>query len=200
MRVVRNELSLEGQPLVLALGRLSKEKGHADLLTAIALLRKRRPDLRFYVLILGEGPEASALASQSSRLSLRDVVMLAGFKSNPGPYYEIASIMALPSHSEGSPNVVLEAMCAGIPVLATNVGGVGEIIEDNKTGLLVPHKCPEDFAQALERLLVDAGLRERLGLEGRRHVCANFSPQVYSENLSKLYQSVLSSRSFKHQM
>jgi glycosyltransferase involved in cell wall biosynthesis len=190
-QALRNELSLDDSSAVLSVGRLSHEKAHRDLITSVALLRERRPDMPFRVIILGDGPERAALAAQRSRLGLEGTVTLVGFKSDPAPYYAVANIMVLPSHSEGSPNAVLEAMSAGVPILATSVGGVPEILENNRTGLMVPPNSPTALATALERLMGDADLRNRLAHAAREHALVAFSPQTYCRNLVKCYEEVL---------
>ena len=94
---------------------------------------------------------------------------MAGFQTEVRPYYSLGTLLALPSHSEGSPNVVLEAMAAGLPIAATAVGGVPEILEEGVTGLMVPPGDPQALADAMLRILRDKALA--LGWE-RRHAPA----------------------------
>ena len=88
------------------------------------------------LVIVGDGPERPAIEKRVKELALSDVVITAGFQSNVAPYYQIADIAVLPSHSEGSPDALLEAMSAGVPIVATTVGGVPEIATDGEDALL----------------------------------------------------------------
>lgn len=179
-----------GTLVVLAVGRLSREKGHADLLEAVALLRLS-PLPPFRVVILGEGPERPALLKQCAARNLQDLVVFAGHHPDAAPFYAAADVLALPSHAEGSPNVVLEAMAAGVPVVATAVGGVPEIVKHGVNGWTVPPRQPEAMAAALARLLQEDELRRRLSAAGRRHAASSFSPPAYWRALAALYAEVL---------
>jgi len=108
------------------------------------------------------------------------------------PYYALASIFALPSLSEGSPNVILEAMAAGLPIASTNVGGVPEILEDGVTGLLVPAHDPPALAEALRRLLTSEDLRAQLASAGRRQAETAHTLQAYKRELTQFYVDLLS--------
>ena len=185
---VRRELRIRDEAVILSVGRLSYEKGHADLIRAAALLAKMDGAPPFRVVIVGDGPEGDALARLTAELGLTDRVSLAGFQRNTRPYYALATLVAVPSHSEGSPNVVLEAMAAGLPIAACRVGGVPEILDDGVTGLMVEAKSPEAMAQALLRLLGDAGLRSRLGSAARGRALTAHTPEAYRRALVEFYR------------
>ncbi len=119
---------------------------------------------------------------------------LAGFQRDTKPYYAIATLVAVPSHSEGSPNVVLEAMAAGLPIVANAVGGVPEILEENVTGLMVPAGKPDAMAQAMLRILCDPELGLRLGTAARAQALSHYTPDAYRRELVGIYQNVLRSR------
>lgn len=176
-------------PLVLSVGRLSREKGHADLIQAAAVLRDRA--LEFRLVLLGDGPERAALERQTARLALKDRVLLAGHRTDVASFYAIARLLVLPSHSEGSPNVILESAAAGVPVVATRVGGVPEILEAGRTGLLVERARPLELAAAIESLLKDAALCERLARAARQAVLAGHAPEERLRRLIGFYQGVL---------
>jgi glycosyltransferase involved in cell wall biosynthesis len=180
-----------GTAVILAVGRLSREKGHSDLVRAIALLRAREPEMPIRLLVAGEGPERPAIERLRRTLGLEKTVVLAGQQADIAPFYAAADVLALSSHTEGSPNVVLEAMTAGVPVVATAVGGVPEIIEHERTGLLAPRKDPEAIADALARLLRDAELRRRLSATARELVTTRHSDAAYRCALVSLYRDVL---------
>ncbi len=181
-----------GAKVVLSIGRLSREKGHADLLDAFSILRQRHPGLSVRLLLVGDGRERAALERQSERLRLGDLVHFAGYRSDVRPYYSLAHVLALPSHSEGSPNVVLEALCAGVPVVAAAVGGVPEMIRDGATGRLVPTRNPAALAGALAEVLDCPELACRLSAAGREAVARDYPFTAYAQSLACLYRDILS--------
>jgi glycosyltransferase involved in cell wall biosynthesis len=191
---LRERLSIpEGVPVILALGRLSREKGHRDLIEAAAILRDRRPALPFRLVLAGDGPERARLESACRRLGLQDAVVLAGHQPDVRPFYAMARLLALPSHSEGSPNVVLEAMAAGVPLAATAVGGIPEIVRDGVNGLLVPPRDPGRMAGAMARLLEERSLADTLSTAARNTVAEDHSPDRRRVRLLRLYRDVLDS-------
>ena len=177
--------------VILAAGRLSKEKGFADLVAATAQLASMGDLPAFRVVIVGDGPDRDALTRQAEALGIGDKVVFAGFQRDMAPYFAMARILALPSHSEGSPNVVLEAMAAGLPIAATNVGGVPEIIENRTTGLLTPSGDPAAMAAALHELLTDTELGQRLGESARAEARKNYTLESYRHKLVGFYQETL---------
>ncbi len=188
---VRRKHGIGEELVVLCAGRLSTEKGQADLLEAVALIAKM-PDIpRFRLLLAGDGVERQHLEQLSARLGIQEKVIFAGHASDMRPYYAMASMLVLPSHSEGSPNVVLEALAAGLAVAATTVGGVPEILEEGRTGLMVPPRNSAALAEATARLLRDPGLRCRLASVGQEYVMRSFTPEAYRLSLTTLYRSVL---------
>jgi glycosyltransferase involved in cell wall biosynthesis len=183
---MRRELGIDS-PVVLAVGRLSAEKGHADLLEAVA----RVANPRFQLVIVGDGPERQRLEQHIARLGLHGKVILAGHRPEVAPFYAAAAMLALPSHSEGSPNVVLEAMAAGVPVAATNVGGVPEILEHERTGIIVPARDPGAMADAIQRLLARPQDGCALAGAARGEVEARFTPEAYRRSMTAFYEEVL---------
>ena len=176
--------------VILSVGRLSKEKGHAELLRALAVIRYTKPDTPIRLVLVGDGPESDRLKALCSELNLQEVVIFSGQQSDVRPFYAIADIFVLPSHSEGSPNVLLEAMEANVPVIATAVGGIPEMIAHEETGLLTPLKDEPALSQALLRMLDDRELRSRL-TEAARHVVLRHSPERFFGNLSTLFRDIL---------
>ncbi len=180
---VRKSLGLAGDEfVVLTVGRLSREKGHRDLLEAAAIVRGRA-----VFVIVGDGPERAALEKQVRELGLSKSVLFAGYQPHVRPYYALSDVVAVPSHTEGSPNVVLEAMAAGIAVAATRVGGVPEIVTDGGTGLLIERGDSHGMAEALKRLMADPDLRRRLGEAGQRLVTEKHSIEAHRSALVRLY-------------
>jgi glycosyltransferase involved in cell wall biosynthesis len=134
---VRAELGIRDEEAVLVvIGRLSPEKGQDQFLEAFSVLPDRDPPP--LGLLVGEGPEEDSLRGLVRDLGIEDRVRFLGYRPNVADYYAAADLVVLPSRSEGLPNVVLEAQALERPVVAFDVGGVGEVIEDRETGWLVP--------------------------------------------------------------
>ncbi len=128
--------SMSSNFIVGALGRLESRKGHSDLLAAAPLVLDRIPGARF--LLVGDGPERAALVRQAHNLGIADRVALRGLVAHGADVLSEMSVFALPSHVEGMSNALLEAMAAGLPVVAADVGGNAEVMVAGETGLLVP--------------------------------------------------------------
>jgi glycosyltransferase involved in cell wall biosynthesis len=175
-------------PLLLMVSRLSHEKGHVDLLEALAILK--RNGSKFHTVIVGEGYERGAIESARQRLGLQGDVTLTGHKNDVRPYFAIANLYLMPSHSEGSPNSLLEAMAAGVPCVASDVGGIPEIMTDERTGLLTPARNPEAVAKAIDRLLADATLADSLAANARIEI-ARFTPDAHHAGMVQIYRHVL---------
>lgn len=193
--VRREQQIADDEAVILSVGRLSHEKGHADLIRAATALNAMSGAPRFRVLIVGDGPERERLAQMASRLGLEKQITFAGFQRDTRPYYAMATLVAVPSHSEGSPNVVLEAMAAGLPIAANTVGGVPEILEEGVTGLMVPPRNPEAMAKTILRILSDAELRLRLGSAARARAESSHTPEAYRRTLAEFYRDTLESLS-----
>lgn len=190
----RRDLGIGNEPVILTVGRLSYEKAHADLLRAAALLRESgAPEFR--IVLIGDGPQREELRRLASRLQLDKNLVMAGYQKNVNPFYALSTIFALPSYSEGSPNVVLEAMAAGVPIAATSVGGVPEIVENEVTGLIVPPRDPASMARALKRLLSDDALRARLADAAKEQVRSVYTIENYTQTLASFYEETLQAMS-----
>ena len=188
---LRLALGLSQQTRVLlTVGRLSKEKGHADLIQAVARIRETSPSTELRLLIVGGGPEWKRLEALSSHLNLQRTVAFLGHQNDVGPYYALAEVFVLPSHSEGSPNVLLEAMARGLPVVATEVGGVPEIATDERDALLVQRHDVAALARAVLRVLDDGVLRERLA-NAARDVLTRHSPEDYFRSIRSVFQEIV---------
>jgi glycosyltransferase involved in cell wall biosynthesis len=159
-----------GRPTVLAVARMYPRKRLDDLLRAAALLHRRIPAAQ--IRIVGEGPESARLHELHARLGLGDTVVFLGQvpRRALAVEYVRAACFCLPTVQEGFGLVFAEAMAAGLPVVACRAAAVPEDVEDGRTGLLVEPRNSEALATALETLLLDQGLRRRLGDAGRRRV------------------------------
>lgn len=161
-----------GDLLVGAVGRLDEQKGHEVLIAAMALLRGRVP---VRCAILGGGPRREALKALIRRHELEDRVWLLGEREDVTSWLSAFDAFALPSHWEGLPNALLEAMALGLPCAASAVDGVPEALEDKKSGLLVPPKNPKALAEALATLASSAELRARLGAAAKKTIAERFT-------------------------
>jgi len=177
--------------VILSVGRLSSEKGHRDLLAALGLiLRDGLPKIR--LLIVGEGPEKRELKHLAATFGSN--VILTGHVSDPWVLYHLAQLFVLPSHSEGVPLVILEAMAAGLPIVSTTVGGIPDLLRHRRSALLVPPHSPPDLACAITELLQDTSLRVRLTAEATAAL-AQCSPDAYTKRLLSIYRQVTANRS-----
>lgn len=180
--------------IVLTVGRLSREKAQIDLLAAYKRLRATNPDISSKLIIVGDGPERRRLEAAADAHGIRERVIFTGQISEVQLFYAAAQVFALPSHSEGSPNVLLEAMAANLPIAATRVGGVPEIVENNESALLVPVNDPDAMAAALVRILSDQDLAERLTTNSAALVANQFNPEKYVRALVEIYGDVIEAR------
>ena len=187
---LRDQLGIrDGECVLLTVGRLSREKGHADLIRALERLCAMPQAWK--LVLVGSGPEEQALGRLARALDVRERVVFAGSHPNVAPFYAIADLFVLPSHTEGSSNVLLEAMTAGIPIVATRAGGNPEIVLHEQTGLLVPVGDAEGLASAIARLNRDPELAKRLAGAALVRAAREFSVEHYQEQLLQLYTEAL---------
>lgn len=183
----RLELRLNaGEILVGAVGRLDKQKGFAVLIEAMARLKKT--DLR--CVILGEGPERPRLEALIRKHELEKQVWLYGERSDIATWLSAFDIGCLPSLWEGLPNTLLEQMALGLPVVASGVDGVPEVVEPGKTGVLVPPSAPAALAKALKDLAGDAGRRAALGAAAHAAVVEKFTVRRMLDEYQDAYSAV----------
>ena len=179
-----------GPPRIVSVGRLQEPKDPLTLVRALGLLRGRS----FAAVIVGAGPDRPAVAAEVERLGLGRAVELAGARLDVPERLAEADIFVLASRSEGLPLSILEAMSVGLPVIASRVGGVPEIVVDGETGLLVPPGDPSSLATAIERLLADPALRNRLGDAGRARLEESFDLGRCRREHLELYRRELARR------
>lgn len=157
---------------IVCVARLSQVKRIDILLDALSLLSRSYGDWRCF--ILGSGPKEGELRAQASRLNLEGLVTFAGHVDDVRPYLGMADVMVLSSENEGLPLSLAEAMAMGVPCIASNVGGTGEIVCHGRTGLLFQSGSVDDLHQAVRYLLVHGDERRRMGEEARRWVHEHF--------------------------
>lgn len=187
---IRAELGLAAEtPLVLAAGRLSPEKGYDDLLRAIVEVRRVIPNV--CLLLAGAGMLDEELRAQAKSLGIEANVRFLGFRKDILQMYGQVNVFALSSLSEGLPNVILESMAIGLPVVATRVGGLPEIIDDGRTGILVEARDTSGLAAGLVRMLNDKGFAGAVAKQAREDVYTRFSPEVQTERLLDVYRRAM---------
>lgn len=179
---------------VLSVGRLVEMKGFEFLIQALAILRRRGRSIR--CTIAGHGPQFERLTRLARELELEQSVSFPGFVPHERlrAMYAEHALFVLPSvttedgQRDGIPNVILEAMACGLPVVSTINSGIPEAVVDGETGLLVPPGDPDKLADAMERLCADAALRTRLAENGRRAVAAKFDLRRNVEDLCRIFK------------
>lgn len=196
LAVVRNGVDLtrftprpgfSGRPgmTVGTVANLRPEKGLVQLLEAAAIVVRSAPGSHF--VIWGDGALRTSLEVLTDTLGLSGIVEMRGATLEPEKALRECDIFALPSLSEASSNVVIEAMATGLPVVATRVGGLPGLVEDRQTGLLVPPSSPEALAQAIVTLIENPGLSIEMGARGRAKALGEFSMERMLENMDAVY-------------
>lgn len=184
---LRRQFRLDAEEgVILTVGRLSPEKGHIDLIAAFKQwLTVSPPQQRFTLVMAGDGPERQRL--EAAAADLGDRVRFLGHQADVWPLYFIADIFVLPSHTEGSSLVLLEAMAAKRAIVATAVGGTPETVEDGVSAVLVPPHDTEKLQSALQQLSADRDRRARLG-RSAFEALEKFSPEAYRDRILTLYR------------
>lgn len=166
---IRKELGIPDDKILIGVtSQLRDTKGHSFLLDAFVLLKARFPNIR--LIIAGRGPLHDELKGKAEKLGIGDSVFFLGHRNDINKVIDSFDIAVLPSLDEGFPNTVVEYMAMGKPVVATNVGGIPELVLDGETGFLVQPGDAEGLADALERLIKEKDMRERMGISGRKRV------------------------------
>ena len=171
-------------PIIGSLGRLSPEKGYDVLVRALASLDGVR------LVLVGDGPERADLLALAQDLGVADRLEITGWKVNARDYLGGFDVFVLPSRFEGLPLSVIEAMLAGLPVVATNVGSLSEAVLDDETGLLIPPGDPAALAEALRSLLDDPERRRRMGERGLRFANERFTIEAMVRSYESLYEEL----------
>lgn len=172
-------------PVVGTVGRLIERKGHYDLLKAWPVILDEHPDA--HLLIVGEGPERDGLETMASELSIQDSTHLPGTQDNIPDLLDLMDVFVFPSYFEGLPGALLEAMAAGLPIVATPVDGNRELLDDGKSGLFVPVQNPDALAQAICRLLSHKSFASSISDEAAHVAATEFSLNQMIEEFSSIY-------------
>jgi len=178
-----------GPPRALALARFVPDKDHDTLVRAFARVNSSLPQAELW--LVGDGPLREAVGRQADALLPPSSIRFFPAQVDVRPLLHQAGLLVLSSVTEALPNVVLEAMAAGLPVVATSVGGLPEVVAHGETGLLAPPRDPGALAQALARLLADATVRAEMGAAGRSRAVQEFSLVAMVERHEAVLAEVL---------
>lgn len=185
---LRSELELPESAMIVAqVARLDPIKDHLTAVRAMALAVKESSDLHH--VIVGDGPERRSIESEIERLGIHDHVHMLGLRSDVPNVICGSDALLLTSVSEGIPLTLIEGMAGGLPCLSTDVGGVGEVITDGQTGILVPPSNPDELANALVKVGSQPKLREQLSENGVAEAKLRFDEQ----QMMRLYDELLGS-------
>jgi len=185
---------IEKSIVIGTVGRIERVKGINYLLIAMKIILTKYPDAKLE--IVGEGSELDGLKLLAQKLGISNSVIFFGKLANPIPNYRRMDVFVLPSVLEGFGIVLLEAMAAGIPIVATNVHGIKEVVIDGKSGILIPPKKPEAIAKAVLRIIEDSQLHKGLVEEGFNRARL-FDIQEHLLKLENLYNSLLGVKSYQ---
>lgn len=199
---IRRELDIpDSSPIVVLIARLNPQKGVDDFIEAASLLRFSHPDVRFLIVgsklqyqegVFSQDREyLQELQQLATDLGVGEKVIFAGHRTDTPELLAQAAISVLPSHSEGLSNTLLESMAAGIPTVATDVGGNPELVRDQVNGILIPVKSPEHLAQAMRTILDDSELAKRFGHAAKTMATERFSLEKMITDTQALYRAEL---------
>lgn len=179
----------EQDRIILSVGRLAPEKGYRDLLDAFATVLRCVPEAR--LVIIGDGAQRQELAVLHNRCGLNGHVKFLGRLDEVGPWFAVADLYVQPSHREGLPLAMLEAMAAGLPVVVTRVGDAAHVVETGGGGIVVPPQDPARLAQALAQLLQDPQRRSRLAIAAQATVQQLYSIEQMLDRVQGVYKEEL---------
>jgi glycosyltransferase involved in cell wall biosynthesis len=179
-------------PIVGTVGRLVERKGHYDLLEAWPKVKQEFSEI--YLLIVGDGPERDGLEARAEELNCANSVRFAGQRDDVPDLLDAMDVFVFPSHYEGLPGALLEAMIAGLPIVATPVDGNSELIEDRVTGLFFPPHDSEVLADRLVELLADPERQQMLGLAANDYAQQEFTVESMVSDFSSLYNDIKSNK------
>jgi glycosyltransferase involved in cell wall biosynthesis len=188
--VARRGERSDGRARIITVGRLQAPK---DPVTFVRALARLAPD-SFTATLVGDGPDREAVEAEVRRLGLAERVKLAGDRRDVPELLAEGDVFVLSTASEGLPMSILEAMAAGLPVVASHVGGIPEVVEDGRTGLLVPPGDDRALAAAIGRLVADPGLQAELGRAGHDRARRCFAVEVFRRSHVDLYRRELAAR------
>ncbi len=182
--------------VITTVGRLAPQKGIEYLLYAVPILLESLPKTKF--LIVGEGAERNKLENLARKLNISKNVIFTGLRNDIKEILAVTDVFVLPSLFEGFPNVIMEAMLAGKPVVATEIPGIDELAVNGKTGFLVPPKDVNSLASAIIALLKNPKEGKKMGIKGRQRIEKYFSINETVRETEELYKVLIKSKVYKN--
>jgi glycosyltransferase involved in cell wall biosynthesis len=186
---VREELGIVSGPVLVTIARLTEQKGHRYLLQTFPNLLKTWP--QFCCVFVGAGELRDSLVRMAMDLGVEQACRFVGVRDDIADVLAAADVVVSPSLSEGFPFVLLEALAMGCPIVASRVNGVPELIEDHKTGLLVPPRDPQGLASAIQEILSDPTAASRMGAVGRTMVRERFTVDRMVANTTEIFEAAM---------
>ncbi len=174
--------------LVGIVAHLADHKGHQYLIQATRILKQQSPKIK--TIIVGEGPLSMELDRQAKELDVEDIIFFLGFRKDIPKILSSLDLFVLSSHLEGMGSSILDAMASRLPVVATKVGGIPEVVIHGETGLLVPPRNPSALARAILMLYSNKTLASRLGQKGYELVHRKFSAEAMADKVVRLYEKI----------
>jgi glycosyltransferase involved in cell wall biosynthesis len=186
---VRRRLDIEGRKVVGVVGRLRREKGHRTLLRAMKSVLRALPSA--VLVVVGDGPDREVLEKEAALLGIADNIRWLGQQDQSEVYrlYSVMDVVAVPSLFEGFGLVAAEAMAAAVPVVASHVGGLPEVVSHGVTGLIVAPEDDSALAVCLLLLLRGGKEAKTMGEEGRKRAKMLFSPELFGDDVLSVYES-----------
>ncbi|MBN1466501.1 glycosyltransferase [candidate division KSB1 bacterium] len=186
--IQRKDIGLQEDDIIVGqVSRLDEQKGHTFLINAAPIIIAQQPRVKF--VLVGDGPLRLELMHKIDQMGLHDYFIFLGFRRDVPDLLPLFDLFVLPSLYEGLPNVVLEAMACGLPVVATPVDGTKEAVVDGQTGILVPVGDPYRLANSILSVISNEQLKKRLGMKGRRRVEDEFSLDDQVNRFECLYEA-----------
>jgi glycosyltransferase involved in cell wall biosynthesis len=186
---LHREFSFEADDyLVGIVAHLADHKGHQYLIQATKILKQQSPKIK--TIIVGEGPLSMELNRQAKELDVEDIVFFLGFRKDIPKILTSLDLFVLSSYLEGMGSSILDAMACRLPVVATKVGGIPELVIHGETGILVPPRNPSALAKAILKLYSNKTLASRLGQKGYELVHQKFSAEAMADKVVRLYEKV----------
>jgi len=187
---VRREMGVgQGDLVIVQVARLDPIKDHVTAIRAIARVANRRSDIQ--LVLVGDGPESEAIEALIRELGVEGQIRCLGRRDDIARLLGAADFMLLTSHSEGIPLTLIEGMAAGLPVVATRVGGVPEVVEEGRTGLLAPAGDEGALADQILQMAADRGLQERMGRAGRERARLMFTEDRMITTYEAIYREMI---------
>lgn len=193
----RDELCIDSGSLLIGnIGRLSKEKGQDIFMYAAQELLKKYDNLHF--VLIGIGPEEENLRALVSELGIQDKISFCGYRSDMLSIYNSLDLVVQSSYTEGMPNVILESLLMEVPVVATDVGGTGEIVDHMKSGVLIKSAVLEELVWGVEDFINNPAKHKMMAAAGQAHVKTNFSHIARVNHITQIYENLMDDSERKH--